>query len=85
MDSIWLKNSQKPNFKSLNGDIRTDVLIIGGGITGILTAYMLKESGIDYILAEADEICSKTTQNTTAKITLSHSLIYQKIFKKYGE
>lgn len=85
MDSIWLKNSQKPNFKSLNGDIRTDVLIIGGGITGILTAYMLKESGIDYILAEADEICSKTTQNTTAKITLSHSIIYHKIFKKYGE
>ena len=84
MDSIWTKDLNKPKFKALNSDIKTDVLIVGGGITGILTAFMLKESGVDYTLVEADEICSKTTQNTTAKITLSHGLIYNKIIKKYG-
>lgn len=84
MDSIWLKTTKKPNFNSLKGDAKTDVLIIGGGIAGILTAFILKESGVEHILVEADEICSKTTQNTTAKITLAHGLIYQKIMKKYG-
>ncbi len=84
MESIWLKNTDRPRFEALNGNIKTDVLIIGGGITGILCAYMLKQSGIDCVLVEADRICSGITKNTTAKITIQHSLIYDKISRKYG-
>lgn len=84
MESIWTGTATKKNFEQLRGDKKTDVLIIGGGITGILCAYMLKSSGVDCILAEADEICSGITKNTTAKITLQHGFIYDKIIKKYG-
>ena len=71
-------------FPELRKDIKTDVLIIGGGITGILTAYMLKQKGIGYVLVEKDRICGETTGNTTAKITYQHGLIYSKLLKNEG-
>ena len=83
MKSIW-NDVKKPEFKSLDGDIKTDVLIIGGGLCGILCAYMLNKAGVDCVLAEANEICSGVTNGTTAKITIGHGLIYSEIAKKYG-
>lgn len=85
MKSLWHKNTEKPNFKTLDGDKKTDVLIIGGGIAGILCAYELTNRGIDCILLEAKEICSGITKNTTAKITVQHSLIFHKLIKMFGK
>lgn len=82
--SIWQDTTEMPRFPRLNGDIRTDVLIIGGGIAGILTAYLLGQNGVQYALVEKNRICSGTTQNTTAKITYQHGLNYHKILKAYG-
>lgn len=84
MKSLWEDNTQLPGFPSLHGDRKTDVLIIGGGITGILTAYFLKEKGVPYILAEKNRICSGTTGRTTAKVTCQHGLIYDKILRSGG-
>ena len=47
MDSIWQKSTELPQFPSLTKDIKTDVLVIGGGLAGILTAYKLKEKERD--------------------------------------
>jgi len=63
----------------------TDVLIRGGGIAGILCAYKLKKAGIDCILIEAAEISSGVTKNTTAKISIQHGLIYDKMIRRFGE
>lgn len=84
MESIWTKTSEPSRFEKLQGDIRTDVLIIGGGITGILCAHLLKEAGIGCVVAEADRICGGITKNTTAKITLQHGLIYDEISRRFG-
>lgn len=85
MKSIWQQNTELPEFPELKKDIKTDVLIIGGGIAGILTAYFLQQNGINYILAEKEKICSGVTQNTTAKITFQHGLNYQKILKSFNK
>lgn len=69
MNSLWTDTTEKPHFDSLKGEIITDVLIVGGGLTGILCAYMLQNYGIDYTLIEAKKICSGITKNTTAKVT----------------
>ena len=84
MGSIWTDKIQKPKFKPLQGDCTTDILIIGGGLTGILCAYFLQQEGISYTLIEAGEIGSGITKNTTAKVTVQHSLIYHEIIEKYG-
>lgn len=85
MKSVWVDNTKNTGFSRLEGNKKTDILIIGGGITGILCAYMLKKSGVDCILTEATYICDGITKNTTAKITLQHGLIYDKFINKYGE
>ena len=85
MLSPWQDNIIAPSFPTLTKDIRTDVLVIGGGIAGILTAYFLHRNGIPCTLVEKDRICSHTTGNTTAKITFQHSLIFHKLIKDVGE
>lgn len=84
MESVWQANTKLPEFPKLDKDTKTDVLIIGGGTAGILTAYFLHQNGVKYILVEKNRICSGTTQNTTAKITFQHGLIYQKILRGSG-
>ena len=82
--SVWSDSVNLPEFDKLRKDKRTDVLIIGGGICGLLTAYFLKQAGIDYILIEGSRIGSGITKNTTAKITSLHGLIYDKLIRKVG-
>ena len=84
MNSIWTETAQAPSYGQLNEDLKTDVLVIGGGIAGILCAYMLKKAGVDYVLVEADRIGAGITKNTTAKITSQHGLIYHTLIKKFG-
>lgn len=85
MQSIWERDVPKVEFEALSGNKNTEVLIIGGGIAGILCAHKLKNAGADCMLVEADEICGGITKNTTAKITLGHGLIYDKLIKRFGE
>ncbi len=84
MRSIWEETFAPEGFPALDKDIRTDVLIIGGGLCGLLCAYQLHQTGIDYTLVEAETICSGITKNTTAKITSQHGLIYHKLIRKFG-
>ena len=84
MVSLWEEKAQFSELKSLDGDISTDVLIIGGGMAGILCAYMLQQAGVPYVLVEAETICRGITKNTTAKITSQHGLIYSKLIKTLG-
>lgn len=84
MKSIWTDTTTLPHFDKLTGDIKTDVLIIGGGMAGVLCAYALDRAGENYVLAEADTVCGGITKNTTAKITSQHGLIYHKLIREFG-
>ncbi|MBE6620189.1 MAG: FAD-dependent oxidoreductase [Ruminococcaceae bacterium] len=85
MESIWEKGTPRVRFESLKGNRDTDVLIVGGGIAGILCAYKLKNAGVECMLVEAGEICRGITKNTTAKITIQHGLMYDKMLRRLGE
>lgn len=84
MNSVWAESAERIPFPTLQKKIKTDVLVIGGGIAGILCTYMLKNAGVDCILVEANRICSGITNHTTAKITIQHGWIYDKLIKRYG-
>ena len=84
MESIWQQTAHRPSFAPLDGDASTDVLIIGGGLAGLLCAWQLEQAGADYLLVEADRICGGVTQNTTAKLTVQHGLIYHQLIRTFG-
>ena len=84
MHSIWSDTVTFKTFEQLKKDIRTDVLIIGGGIAGILCAHLLEKNNVNYVLVESDRLCNGITKNTTAKITSQHGLIYHKLIQKFG-
>lgn len=83
--SLWSDSINIKERKSLRGDIKTDVLVIGGGLCGLLCAYYLTKCGIDCVVAEGNKIASGVTQNTTAKITSQHGLIYADLIDKFGK
>lgn len=83
MKSIW-QDAPLPHFPSLSGHIRTDVLVIGGGMAGLLCARQLQSRGIRCVVAEARTVAGGITKDTTAKITSQHGLIYHKLLTKSG-
>ena len=72
--SYWTETTKRPQFKKLEEDIDIDVCIIGAGITGISTAYMLNGQNLNICIIDKGEICSGVIENTTAKITSQHGL-----------
>lgn len=58
--SIWKQEQSLPSFPGLSGDTKTDVLIIGGGMAGILICYYLRQAGVDCLLAEKGRIAQQT-------------------------
>lgn len=84
MESIWKKTEGSLKRAPLHGNITVDAAVIGGGLAGILIAYFLKSFGMDVILLESNQIGSGQTQNTTAKITIQQSLIYDRLLRQIG-
>ena len=82
--SIWLSDLGKNYYKELDKDLELDVLIIGGGITGISCAYSLLDSGLKTALVEANLIGEGVTSRTTGKITYLQENVYSKIKKYVG-
>ncbi len=85
MLSQWEDKNRLPQYAALKEDMQTEVLVIGGGMTGILCAHFLREAGVGCALVEAGRICQGTTGHTTAKITAQHGLIYDKLISSWGE
>ena len=62
-----------------------DVVIVGGGITGISTAYHLQKAGMKCLLLEAHELCFGTTGGTTAHINTLLDVPYSTIEKNFSK
>ncbi len=85
MKSIWMDSTLIPRRNSLTGNKRTEVVIIGAGMAGILTAFYLQRHGVHVVVLEANRIGSGQSGYTTAKITSQHNLIYHKLEKSVGK
>ena len=83
-ESLWISGTKKTNYQTLEKDEKADVCVIGGGIVGAITAYLLTKKGLNVIVLEKDKLCMGVTANSTAKLTSQHGLFYKYLYDEYG-
>ena len=83
--SIWFEGVSKKNYSKLDKDIDVDVLIIGGGLTGVSTLYYLKDKGLNVVLVEQNELGHGVTGKSTGKLNYLQDSLYDKIKKNCNE
>lgn len=83
--SVWMATVDMPSFPRLDADARAAVCVIGGGIAGMMTAYLLVRAGRDVIVIDDGPIGGGETSRTTAHITAALDDGYSDIAKVHGE
>lgn len=84
-ESYWQKTVKLPQYPSVLQSDYYDIVIIGGGLSGVSLAYRLNNTKLKVALLESDTIGSKTSGHTTAKVTYLHGSVYDEINKAYGQ
>ena len=86
-NSYWVSSciEKRKNYPKFQGEREAEITIIGGGLTGLTTAYYLTKAGKKVILLEKDKLCNHTSGNTTGKITSQHGLFYNYLLQSEGK
>lgn len=84
-ETFWpIKNAMDTSYPSLDADITTPVLIIGGGITGALIAYKLISEGKKVVLVDKRDICNGSTAASTALLQYEIDISLHELIEKRG-
>ncbi|MER1986298.1 MAG: FAD-dependent oxidoreductase [Solibacillus sp.] len=85
LESLWLSSFTPLHLPTLSEDITCDVCIVGGGLSGIYSAYLLSKAGFQVALIEAQEnLFTGATGHSTGKLTAQHGTIYQKLAAEHA-
>jgi hypothetical protein len=79
--SLWIDSTPDTAFPVLEEEAKVDVAVVGAGITGITTGFLLKRAGKKVAIIDAHKVISGVTGHTTAKLTSSHGQIYGQLIK----
>ncbi len=83
--SIWRQHDTGTLYPPLTASESSEIVVIGAGIAGLVCAYELQKRGKQVTLLEALEIGHGTTGHTTAKCSVQHGTIYQKLIRHFDE
>ncbi|MBD2089733.1 FAD-dependent oxidoreductase [Microcoleus sp. FACHB-1515] len=83
--SIWQAIAAPTTYPPLARDLAVDVAIVGGGITGLTTALLLKRAGLSVAVLEALEIETSATSHTTGHISEVPDIGYRELIANFGE
>src|SRR3984893_15162638 len=83
--SVWMANTEVPQFQPLNQDLRANVCVIGAGIAGMTTAYLLARAGRAIVLVDDGPIGGGARSRTTAHLTAGLDDRYYNIEIMHGE
>jgi len=81
---FWIDSAAIERFPALQKNINVDVLVVGAGITGITTAYLLKRAGLTVALIERERVVSIDTGHTTAHLTFVTDVGLHELANNFG-
>ena len=84
-NSFWILNNESEDYSALDKSIDVEYLIVGAGLTGLHTAYLLSDISSNIVIVDANKVGSGSSGRNTGKVTSSHGLIYDYISQKYGD
>lgn len=84
-ESYWLAQSGKPSFPALSSNLTVDVLVVGGGITGVTAALLLRQAGKSVALVEKYSLGRGETGHTTAHLTYMTDTRLTDLVSTFGE
>lgn len=82
--SLWQGSYTSSLYPALEGKISADVAIVGAGISGLTSAYLLKQAGLTVVVLDKASVGGGTTGRTTGKVTSQHNLIYASLQRHVG-
>jgi glycine/D-amino acid oxidase-like deaminating enzyme/nitrite reductase/ring-hydroxylating ferredoxin subunit len=83
--SVWMATAALPAFSKLTNNERADVCIVGAGIAGLTTAYLLARAGKSVIVLDDGPIVSGETERTTAHLVTALDDRYFELERLHGE
>ena len=82
--SYWFDSLKRPRFRPLARSLSVDVLVVGGGVTGIVTSYLLQKAGVRVALLERERLASRDSGHTTAHLTYITDKRLHELVKDFG-
>jgi glycine/D-amino acid oxidase-like deaminating enzyme/nitrite reductase/ring-hydroxylating ferredoxin subunit len=82
---FWIDSAPIKRFPRLERNVNVDVVVVGAGITGITTAYLLKKAGSTVALLEREHVSSVDTGHTTAHLTYITDVELQTLVRTFGK
>jgi glycine/D-amino acid oxidase-like deaminating enzyme/nitrite reductase/ring-hydroxylating ferredoxin subunit len=82
--SHWVRTAALPSFGPLDRNVSVDVAIVGGGLAGVTTAYLLKMAGLSVAILERDTCAAIDTGHTTAHLTMVTDELITDLVKNFG-
>lgn len=82
--SIWSRFSEIKDYPTLEQNITTDVAVIGGGITGISTAKLLAQRGVNVVVLESLKVGGGTSSHSTGNLYFTIDKILSSLLSKYN-
>src|SRR5205814_3868754 len=82
---FWIDSASIQKFPKLQRNISVDVVVIGAGVTGITTAYLLKLAGLTVALTERERVASIDSGHTTAHLTYVTDVELQELARNFGD
>ena len=82
---FWIDSAPIQKFPKVQRSISVDVVVVGAGVTGITTAYVLKQTGLTVALIERERVASIDTGHTTAHLTYITDVELRELARNFGE
>src|ERR1043166_8502517 len=83
--SVWMATASTPSEKPLNRDTSANVVIVGAGIAGLTTAYLLTQEGQSVVVLDDGPIGGGMTARTTAHLTNALDDRFYELERLFGE